>query len=344
MARTLASIQVVCSIDEIPEADSIEAIGVLGWKCVAKKNEFKMFERVVYCEIDSFLPIREEFEFLRKCCFRKYQDGTEGFRIKTIRLKKQLSQGIVFPLSILKGFGMTDSDISALEEGDEVTEKIGIVLYDPPVPVALRGIMRGNFPSFIPKTDEERVQNLSRSLERHRGEECYITEKIDGSSATFYVRDGEFHVCSRNIDIKDEGDNAFWNIAREYDLETKLKFIDKNIAIQGEFYGAGIQKNPLHINGNKLAFFNAYDIDKSQRFNFEDFKKLIAALHCETVPILNDNYVIDDPSPKCFVAMADGPSAINPKVGREGIVIRSKANTEYSFKAISNEMLLKEKE
>ena len=168
--RKLASVQRIKALDPIAGADAIERATVLGWHLVVKKGEFKVGELCVYCEVDCLMPDDPSFEFLK----------ARGMRIKTIKLRGQISQGICFPLSILPaGFD--------IQEDADCTAVLGITKYEPPIPACLNGIAKGAFPSFIPKTDEMRVQILQDLLDRYKGEGCYVSEKVDGSSATFYV-------------------------------------------------------------------------------------------------------------------------------------------------------------
>ena len=197
MERKLASVRKISDIQSIPGADMIELAIVDGWKVVVAKNVgHKVGDMVVYCEIDSFLPIKEEFEFLRKSSYKKMSDGTEGFRLRSIKLKGQISQGLVLPLKDLQ---LPNKDL--LEVGMDVTKELGIVKYERPIPAELSGKIKGLFPSFLRKTDEERIQNLSNEYENLKQHKFYVTEKLDGSSATFYSKDGVFGVCSRNLEL-----------------------------------------------------------------------------------------------------------------------------------------------
>ena len=230
MERKLATIRIIDDIRPIEGADMIELVTVGGWNVVvAKEVGHKVGDHVVYCEIDSFLPIREEFEFLRKSSYKKMGDQ-EGFRLKTIRLRGQVSQGLILPMSVFGDFGWT------AYEGLDVTEKLGIVKYEPPIPAELSGKVKGSFPSFIPKTDEERIQNLTKEYQEWKYQSkhlFYVTEKLDGSSATYYFKDGEFGVCSRNLELLETEGNSFWKVARELDLENKMKSLGKNVSFQG---------------------------------------------------------------------------------------------------------------
>lgn len=337
MERKLASIKQITDIRPIEGADKIELASVGGWNVVVAKDVgHKVGDRVVYCEIDSFLPIKEEFEFLRKSSYKKMGDQ-EGFRLKTIKLRGQYSQGLILPINISPLLGMVLSD------GQDVTEILGIVKYEPPIPAELAGKVKGQFPSFISKTDEERVQNLTKEYEEWKNQskhQFYVTEKLDGSSATYYVKDGEFGVCSRNLELLETEGNTFWKVARELDLENKMKSLGRNIALQGELIGEGIQKNRYKIKGQTVRFFNVFDIDNHKRLGIHDLINVvedIMDLNC--VPYL----LLPFPLPETvedMVKFAEGKSQLNGSTEREGVVVRSMDGT-ISFKAISNKFLLK---
>lgn len=303
MARKLASIQRILNLEPILNADAIEKATILGWQLVVKKGDFKVGDQCIYCEIDSVMPEKPEFEFLRP---RK-------FRIRTIRLRGVLSQGIALPLSLLPAGDYTDDQ--------DVTETMGIILFQAPIPENLKGLVKGSFPSFMPKTDETRVQVLQGVLDRHKGVQCYVTEKIDGTSVTYYLKDGEFGVCSRNLELLETDNNLYWKMARRMDIESKLRAYGKNLAIQGEIYGNGIAKNPLKVEGNDIRFFNVFDIDKFTYHNYNDFVLTMAQLGLTTVPILRTNFILHNDI-NDYVEMATDKSVINPKVWAEGIVIR----------------------
>ena len=346
--RKLASIQKIKEILPIEGADAIELAIVNGWKVVVAKNVgHKVGDKVIYCEIDSFLPIEPEFEFLRKSSYKKMGEE-EGFRLKTIKLRGQVSQGLILPLKEAMEVAGRREGIQHLgiwEEGDDVTELLGILKYEPPIPVDLAGKVKGQFPGFIPKTDEERIQNLTEEFEEWKNlpeNSFYVTEKLDGSSATYYYKDGEFGVCSRNLELLETGGNTFWKVAREMNLEEKLAALGKNVSVQGELIGEGIQGNPYKIKGQTVKFFNAFDIDSHEYFNLPMFRILIEeTLELETVPILHLNFTLLK-SIEDILQMAEGKSFLNEKTEREGLVIRSHDRT-ISFKAISNKFLLKEK-
>lgn len=334
--RKLASIQKIKALEPIENADAIEKATVLGWQLVVKKGEFSVGDLCVYCEIDSLMPDKPEFEFLKP----------RGMRIKTVRLRGQISQGIAFPLSILP-------PIEEVIEDMDVTDVLGITKYDPPIPACLAGKVKGKFPSFIPKTDETRVQVLQHVLDKYTGEQCYVTEKIDGSSATYYLKDGEFGVCSRKLDLLEDENNSFWKIARQLNIEEKLRSLEMNIAIQGELMGEGIQGNKLKLKGQTVFFFNAFDIDKFEYLDFEAFKSLMNILELQTVPIIDACACLHNDI-EALVASATRKSLLNETVWAEGIVIRPLKekidsqlscedfiNGRVSFKVINPEFLLK---
>ena len=344
MGRKLATIRKISELRGIEGADKIELAIVDGWQVVVAKDvEHKVGNKVVYCEIDSFLPIRDEFEFLRKSSYKKMGDQ-EGFRLKTIKLRGQVSQGLILPIGVLPVAQFASAH--DLPEGMDVTEMLGIVKYEPPIPAELSGKVKGLFPSFIPKTDEERIQNLTKEYDEWKYQskhQFYVTEKLDGSSATYYIKDGEFGVCSRNLELLETEGNTFWKVARELNLEENMKATGKNISLQGELIGEGIQGNPYKIKGQTVRFFTGFDIDKYKRIPFPELIVMLADMGLQSVPVLNKEFGFMLPETvEDMLKYAEDKSVLNDKTEREGVVIRSMDGT-ISFKAISNKFLLNEK-
>jgi RNA ligase (TIGR02306 family) len=330
MKRKLASIQRILDVSPIEEADTIETVQVLGWQVVARKDDFKPDDLCVYVEIDSVLPDRPEFDFLRKA----------KFRVKTIRLRGQISQGICFPLSILPN--------GEYSVGDDVTDIIGVEKWEPSVPIQLRGIMKRFRPHWIRKTDEPRLQSFPEVLEEIRGLSLYITRKDDGTSFTAYLKDGEFGVCSRKVDLKENDDNTYWKMARKLNLEEKLSSLPFNAAIQGELVGPQIQGNRLGLKEHELRIFNVWNIDEQKFLDFEPFiETVLLKLRLDPVSIIEYGYIHEKSHDvKTFLEMARGTYPNGQP--REGIVIRpmveqySKAlEGRLSFKVINNDFLLK---
>jgi len=262
--RKLATIQKIEKLVPIEGADLIEVAKIKGWQCVVKKGEFQEGDLCVYFEIDSFLPVKPEFEFLRKSSFKTMADGSEGFRLRTIKLKKEISQGLALPITILtKNYHLPNVESINDILNYDVTELLGVKKYEAPIPANLAGKVKGSFPSFLIKTDEERIQNLNWNdfYNRYKDVRFYVTEKVDGSSSTFYIKDDDFGVCSRNLELsrpeefvpgmimcndgieRSNQKNTFWKIEKLNNIEEKLKSLGYNIAFQGEVIGEGIQKN-----------------------------------------------------------------------------------------------------
>ncbi|GAB1348102.1 RNA ligase (ATP) [Ignavibacteriales bacterium] len=335
--RKLATIQIISDVQPIEGADRIALASVLGWKVVIKKGEFNPGDSAVYCEVDSFLPVKPEFEFLRKSSYKKMSDGTEGFRLKTIKLRGVISQGLLLPVSSLPGYPEVP------QPGTDVTDILGIVKYEPPIPAQLAGEVKGPFPGFISKTDEERIQNLIDSLPNYKDSLFYVTEKVDGTSITIYLKDGQFGICSRNLELIENPENTYWRIVRELDLENKLRKLGRNIALQGELIGEGIQKNIYKLHGQTIKFFDAFDIDKYEYFDFSSFIKIIGDFGLATVPVIDNAFQLPETVDE-ILNLANGKSVLNPAANREGLVFRTTSGKRFSFKAISNNFLLSDEE
>lgn len=367
--RKLASIQRVLELTPIEGADRIELAKVLGWNVIVEKGLYEVGGLCIYCEVDSLFPEKEEFEFLR----------SKNFRIKTMRMRGVISQGICFPLSILpKGEYVEDQ---------EVTELIGITKYEPPTERESGGPNAGHrqstFPTFLIKTDETRIQTIPTVLEKYKDVPFYLSEKLDGTSLTVYYNDGHFGVCSRNFELSEFPPppkdyrkwyqkltdfvkgifghkkevkepkrferSVYWEMARTLDLEEKMKGLGKNICFQGEIMGSAIQGNKLKIDGKKVYWFNIYDIDTRKFYDYTEFVETMKALGLETCPILKTDFVLPETVQE-VIDIATMKSTLNDKVWAEGIVFRPMKETfdprlgRVSFKAINPEFLLKNPE
>lgn len=347
--RKLVSIRRISDIKSIEGADNIELAIVDGWQCVVKKGEFSPGDLCVYFEIDSFLPIRPEYEFLRKSSYKNMGDQ-EGFRLRTIKLRGQISQGLVLHV---KDTEIKSTNLASLFRDDclirstkylfkglDLTEELGVVKYETPIPVCLAGKVKGNFPSFIRKTDLERVQNIWNKVKDL--EETYeVTIKLDGTSCTFYLKDDNFGVCSRNLDLEETEGNVYWKMARKYDIEAIMRKIGRNLALQGEIIGEGIQGNHEGIKGQEFYLFDIWDIDKYRYLSpTERHVFLIESKSwIQNCPFIG-NYCFQLFDLKDLLYFADGKS-LHAKM-REGIACKS-LDSDIRFKVISNEYLLKEK-
>ena len=326
---------------------------VLGWHCVVKKGEFKVGDKVVYLEIDSIPPAdNPDFDFLKNSKGRIKP-------IKTMKIRGVFSQGLVMPLSILHYDGN-------IEEGTDVTEILGVKKKEDEIIEFYKNagaIRKSTFPPFIHKTDETRVQVLQKQLNRCQGLEFVVTEKIDGTSFTAFIREGKFGICSRNMEVDIDVDSPYSAIAKKYNLEEKFRKLRETIgydfAIQGEIIGSNIQQNKYKVREYECYLFNFVNIDKQkdigfyadeveqEQFNGYTLGNIAFILGMKTVFIVNP----------CFKMIADidklvdysvGKSILNPQQDREGIVFRLKHNREVSqygerisFKAINPYFLVK---
>jgi RNA ligase (TIGR02306 family) len=341
MERKLASIQRVLEIQPIANADAIELACINGWQCVVKKGEFQRDSLGVFLEIDAIPPDLEVFRFLWRP--KTAEDGDlfdrpDKFRIRTMRLRGVLSQGLLLPIASL--------GLENVSAGDNVTELLGVTKYEPPAPPNMGGF-RAHFPGFIPKTDEMRIQSVPEVLDELHSSPYVITLKYDGTSSTYCIdpRDGEFHACGRNFSLE-PGSNFYWRVAEKYGIETILRK-SPHLAIQGEICGQTIQKNRLNLPELSLFVFNVYDIAHACYLSHKAAREFMldnGLTPAETIET-GDSFAHNQAS---LLGLAEGkyPNTSNE---REGIVIRSIEETRstvllgrMSFKAISNRFLLKE--
>lgn len=337
MDRALASVQVVSQIQPIPNAENIELVKVLGWQCVSKKGEFEQGDLCVFFEVDSILPFMPWSEFLRR-----KDNPDKPIRLKTIRLRGALSQGLCLPLSILP-----QSDY--YNEGYNCTEILGVKKHEVHIPAQLAGTIKGNFPSFLRKTDSFRLQSYPEFLNEITGKDVYITVKMDGTSSTFYHKDGEFGVCSRNLEQK-ECSSVYWDMAEKYHLKEKLLAIGKNIAISAETFGQGIQKNKMGSLDVQCWAFDVWDIDNQRYFNFDEQRLFLETIGMPSVPLIyrgafnwkSIDELLDLASAQKYTnnAPAEG-IVIRPTTEEQSHVLRG---DRLAFKVISNSFLLKHSE
>lgn len=366
--RKLATLQKIEKLEVIPGADFILKAKLynLEWQFVVKKDEFKEGDLCVYFEIDSLLPEKPVFEFMRE---RK-------FRVKTIKLKKTISQGICMPVTSFP-------NLDYLFIGEDLTNNLGVKKYLTPTErneqllvknKKLTFIQRlfgfkqqkkkGSWPKFIQKTDEERIQNMnySKIYEHFKDKKMKVTEKVDGQSATFFVKNEKkwlffknkyFGVCSRNIWLKKEDDSLYWKIARLYNLEQILKSQKNEMIIQGEQSYIGVQDNRYGFSIPRLFIFNIIEIRDNVPYRY-DYNEIVDwceknskeyldyTRKLEIVPLENDNYYLPEKIEN-LIAYSTGKSKLNPKIDREGIVVRLVENGDkkLSFKVINPDYLLK---
>lgn len=341
--RKLASIQKIMDLKPIEGADRIETATVLGWRVVVKKGEFTVGDSCVFFEIDSILPhANPAFGFLG-----------DKKRLKTIRLRGQLSQGLALTLPMVFEHTGTPDDVA---EGVDVTEFLNVQKYNPAENKPFRGAKgetKGSFPSFLPKTDEQRVQSVPRVLEEMIRVPIFATVKLDGTSFTAYKYNGEFGVCSRNNAVNYEmAINLYAEAAEKYDLENVLP---DGYAIQAELVGPRIQGNKLALDERRLYVFNVYNIEERRFLSYDDFTAFCVKIGMQTVPIVFANAVrntlitidilLGEATGK-YAQSHSYPEFSQSSWEREGIVIRpmnemySEAlSGRFSFKVVNNDFL-----
>ena len=347
MARKLASIQQILSVEPIEGADNIELAHVLGWQCVVKKNEVSVNDKVVYFEIDSFLPIKPEFEFLRNSSYRNSDIMGEGFKLKTMKFRGQISQGLVLPITLFKEIPYD------IEIGTDVTDILGVKKWEIGERATTGGTIVGQLPYNIPKTDEIRVQSMPELINEFANIEYYISTKMDGSSHSLGINSDGFHVTGHNFEYKDDGNSDFYNFILSKNYKDKmLDYVAKHtditsLVIQGEFCAPGIQKNPLKLLKPEWFVFTVIVNDK--RVGLDEMLTICNELDMSTVPI--EERDIDLPSKYPTVDSLLERANGNYTIGggkKEGIVIRpiepiysNIVSGPLSMKIVSNKYLLK---
>lgn len=342
--RKLASIQKITDIQPIENADMIVCATVLGWKVVVKKDTFQVGDKCVYFEVDSYLPIEEKYEFLRPTCFKRHELLGEGFRIKTQKIRGQISQGLVFKLSEC---GLSED----LDIDTDVTEILNVKKWEGLEQFTNMGTIISGLPFSISATDETRIQSIPNIIEEFKDLEYYITTKIDGTSITMAMKDGIFKVCSHDNEIKNDGSSYVWDLAKKLRIEENMKRLGlDNLAIQGELAGPKIQKNRLKLNKVEWFVFTIVDLNTLNRLDFYTMKDICEKLGLNMVPL--EEIGNDLPSKYSDInSLIERAKGLYPSGNKkEGIVIRptkpclSKVlMTDLSFKVLNNDFLLKEK-
>lgn len=344
MIRKLASIQRIWKIEPIEGADKIELAFVLGWQCVVNKGQFKPNDLAVYYEIDSFLPICPEYEFMRSSSYRVNEILGEGFRIKTMKFRGQISQGLLLPLDKL---GIP----ADTEVGTDVTDVLGVRKWEVMERVTTGGTIIGSLPYDIPHTDETRVQANPGLLEEFRGLEYYISTKMDGSSHSIGVDAEGFHVTGHNYEYKDDGSSAFYNLVNERGYRKIVEdYVKKygldTLTIQGELCAPGIQKNPLKLTKPEWYVFTIRENGK--RVGLKMMRKICEQLGLTMVPIEETGVDLPAkyPTVESLLERAEGNYPCGTR--KEGIVIRpiepvfsELIGGSLSMKVVSNKYLLK---
>ncbi len=344
--RHLASIQKIWKIEPIEGADRIELAHVLGWQCVVNKGQFKPGDNAVYFEIDSFLPVRPEFEFLRSSSYRKTDIMGEGFKLKTMRFKGQISQGLLLPINV---FAEIPENTPL---GTDVSQVLGVRKWEIEERATTGGNILGELPYDVPHTDETRVQAEPELINEFAGLPYYITTKMDGSSHSISFDENGFHVTGHNYEYKDDGSCAFYKLVHEMDLKEKMEgYIKdhpdiKTLTIQGEFCAPGIQKNRLKLVKPEWYVFTVRV--NGERVGLYKMRQICEALGVNMVPVEETGTDLPSkyPTVERLLERADGDYPNGGK--KEGIVIRplepvycKRISGSLSMKVVNNKYLLK---
>lgn len=351
MTRKLATVRTISELKPIEGADLIELAIVDGWQCVVKKGEHAVGDKVVYFEVDSFIPATLPFMESFKQRFSVF-NGVEGLRVRTIKLRGQISQGVIVPILTLP----FEAYRTFVDEDISLDEVLGVIKYERPErqggSLGYNGSAKGDFPWWIRKTDQERVQNMPWVLS---SDELFeVTIKLDGSSITIYnLEEGSKYspdgnsvvgVCSRNIDLKEEAGGKLWEAAKGLGIIDTVKGCGRDLAIQGELIAPSIQGNFEGVSKPEIHIYDVYDIEEQKYLNPTQRLQTLARLGLEHLAIKQvglgtpASLFGGDLSKGLDYAEGDGLYSGY----REGVVFKS-FESDKTFKIISNQYLLKEK-
>lgn len=343
--RKLASIQRVKSVEDIyrrgERADNIVIVKFedVAWQCVGKRTDFQVGDLCVYVEVSTVLPEHEAFSFMAKA----------GYKVKSVKMWGQLSQGLPLPLSILSVFD-ENLNLNYLQVGDDVSEIIGVKRLEDLFPAKLGGEQAGVFPThLLPKTDEDRIQSYPQLLKEIYGKEVVATYKMDGTSCSVLNSpEGGLLVCSRNFAMK-EGENVYWRVTKQVGLDKILAKPEfAHLQFQGEIVGAGIQGNPLGLSGFDMYIFNIIDSRTQKPFGILEIEKFCNENGLKFAPVFDLWEHFDVTNPQDLIEMLNGERYPFTNSILEGVVIRPvepffsvELGKWFSFKVINNEYLLK---
>ena len=388
--RRLVKIRKIDGIESIHGADFIVEAHIDGWSTVTKKDEFQIGDYCLFFEIDSFLPASDpRYSFLLKNGTKLDDDKIERIRLKTVKLKKVLSQGLALPLKDFPELNVLNiEELYSTEYG--VEQYLNVTKYERPEEKnggAGNAKTAGDFPFFVPKTDLERIQSFYHKYqELYKDVEFRPSLKMDGSSTTiafvhnesyfntkidniikeyneetekleekeiipypFKDHNGMILVCSRNLTLKYDNSTGFWKSIINTQVHEKLKQYciqyDRQLAIQGEMCGPGVNGNWDKLSDYDLFVFHIWDIDKQEYLEDKEFQEICYDLKIQTVkqfPVIKAFSVYSTLND--FLKASEIPSINNPIA--EGIAYKSTKKVDgklIMFKVINNKYLLSEK-
>lgn len=327
------------AVEPIPNADKIVLVRVLGWQVIAKNGECVVGGLTVYVNIGTKLDKNNKhFEFLK------------GKAIKTCKMRGVVSQGLVIPINLMSDFGV---DPATLKEGDDMTNIIGAEKWIPKEELELYNTddpehVKFPFPAMIPRTDEERVQNIIDELLKLKGLKVVVTQKFDGTSFTVAIVGDQFMVCGRRfLFIKKTKESVYYyKMVKRYNLEEKMRKLGRNVALQCEIIGLGINGNRHFIKDYEVYVFNIYDVDAQQYLDWDEIIAITTELGLKTVPCIYQGEMKEEWFDSDNLLKLAEEQNYGPNIIAEGIVLKTDSRTypfRFSCKAISNKYLLKYK-
>jgi RNA ligase (TIGR02306 family) len=340
----VARVVQVGEVSAIPKADAIELAKIGGWSAVVKKGAHRKGDLAVYFEIDTFLPEgNPAWQFLVDTHPTEFQ-GARGHALRTVRLRGQVSQGLLLSFAEL---GIS------VEEGRDPSfdpaARFGAKKYEEPLPPDLEKVARGMLPTLVPRTKQERIQNLESEFalwqaDGARGERTWeATEKLEGASCTFAWIKKELHACSHRVDYLSSSDNEFWQAAKLLDIENKCEaeFGARSFALQGELVGPGQEGNVYLLAERQFLLYEVVDLDQGRKLLPSERRDLAEKMGIPHVPLLGVGLAFNaGQSMEQLVAASDAESLFVPGRRREGVVYKCEQDAEVSFKAISNDYLV----
>lgn len=339
--RKLVTLRQISEIRPIENADMIEEVVIDGWSMVCQKGIHEVGNDVLYFEIDSFLPQEDQrFESFMKFGTQTFED-TVGHRVKTKRMRGVYSQGVLMPIAEFPEITKPEYDV-------DYSELLNIKKYERPE-TGFQGYSRGNFPDFLRKSDQERIQNIYRRLKHYYMDKEFVgTLKMDGSSTTTYLYQDKFGICSRNMELElaevgQEAGKFEQGVLASDQLNKLIKLkslTGKEYAIQSELVGPGVQGNFEKFDTYTLFAYNIFDIEAQRFVTYEKFKELAELVDLQCVPVVYEPELILERDIEDILVMAEG-KGLRANY-REGIVWKQ-VDGNVQFKAISNKYLAKEK-
>jgi RNA ligase (TIGR02306 family) len=312
--RYISSLEVIENIQPIDGADNVELATILSQPVVVQKSRgFQVGDKVVFIGVDAILPAKPEFEFL----------ATQNYRVKTVRVRGQVSMGVVFKPEEISEF----DGFVPLVIGASLDDLIGIRKYEAPVFESCKlqaGKADGRFPEHTPKTDEENIFKMKWIINELHGEEVVLTYKLDGTNLNqFLDKDGDFGVCSRNNRLKYEGGGDYWNSTKKYDVENKMRELGLTISIQSELIGPGIQRNKHALKEKEIRVHNIFDNNEGRHLDYDERLAVAEKLGLPVVPE-HSRFILDKNvhTVEKLIEMATIPDLMNPLNPCEGLVLR----------------------